>query len=315
MPRKKSANSLDSLIEEGLLVKGSDESFVIQWIPFGLPELDGVTGGGVPRKRITILTGNYSDGKSFLLQILLKKALEDGLQVAYLDTEQSYDPVWWKKVGIDTENLWVSQPPSGEKGIDITYALAMSGFDIIAVDSLAGLIPTEEIEKGADQQFIGIHARLVNRFMRKMLSGGHNAAIVCTNQLRDAMGPFEDALPGGRGQRFWAGLLMRIQREGWIYDGDDRIGFNMRVVCRKSKVGTPFKECLLFSFRGEIDVLSLLLDRAIEAGLVKQTGPWYNIMEGERLQGRNNVLEALSASSELAARLEAAMGDYDAKAS
>lgn len=314
-PQRKQKNeaTIDDMLAKGMLAKGSDAQFTVEWVPFGIPDLDTVTGGGVPRNRISLLTGEYSGGKSFLVQILMKQSLEADLQVAYLDTERSFDPIWWSQVGIDVDKVLVSQPATAEQTIDVAVALAKSGVDVIAVDSLAGMVPKELTEADAEQKFIGLHARAVNRFMQSLLGVKHRSAIVCTNQLRSHLGPGPiDTMPGGWGQLFYAGLLLRIQREGWIEEEGRRVGFNIKVVCRKSKVGTPFRECILpFHFRGEIDILALLMERGIEAGCISQNGPWYSVLAGTRVMGRNSVLEMLRSDEALRQRLEVALGDYE----
>ncbi len=310
-PKKSKDVTIEKLMEQGLLKKGSDESFIIQRIPFGLPDLDEIVSGGIPRDRITILTGTYSAGKSFLLQLLIKQGMEQSLKAAYIDTERSFDPIWWKQIGINVDDLLVSQPPTGEATINVVIALAESGFDIIAIDSLAGMIPAEIEEAVAEQKFIASQAKVINRLMQKLLSTKHNAAIICTNQLRGQIGPGPvDTMPGGWGQLFYGHLLLRVFREGWIEDKGERIGFDMKIVCRKSKVGRGYRECILpFLFRGAIDKLALLMDRAIEAGLIEQTSAWYSIFGGDKMMGRNTVLEAIGADKKLQQRLEKALGE------
>ena len=133
---RKGSPSIDDLMEKGLLHKGSDKRFTIHRIPFGLPELDEIVSGGLPRDRITILTGEYSSGKSFLIQLIMKNALDKDLQVAYIDTERTYDPVWWSQIGLDIDKVMVSQPPSGEDAVNVAEALVKEGFDIVATASV-----------------------------------------------------------------------------------------------------------------------------------------------------------------------------------
>src|SRR3972149_442348 len=279
MPRKKNAvepATLDEMLNDGRLMRGDDQRLIVQRIPIGIADLDEILNGGIPRHRITIITGPYSSGKSFVLQLLIKNAIEQGLQVAYIDTEQTYDPVWWGQVGLPLDKLLVSQPVIGEEAVDIAVALVKANVDVVAIDSLAALVPHEETEEEAEKKFIGLQARLIGKMLRLLLSAKHNSAVVCTNQLRESIGgPIPtDVMPGGRAQGFFASLILRTQREGWIESNGKREGFDMKIICRKSKVGQPFKECVLpFLFRGKIDEISLNLDRAIENGLIKQRGP------------------------------------------
>src|SRR3990167_7097153 len=202
-PRKKIAESdfLETMLSNGQLMRGDDERLAIRRIPTGLPDLDAIIGGGIPRHRISIFTGPYSSGKSFIVQIFMKHALERGLQVAYIDTEQTYDPVWWAQVGLPLDKLLVSQPTIGEDAINVAIGLVKANVDVVAIDSLAALVPQE----GAEKKFIALQARLISNLMRMLLSTKHNSAIVCTNQLRDAIGgptPF-DVMPGGAAQGFF----------------------------------------------------------------------------------------------------------------
>lgn len=310
MPKKQS--SLDDLIEKGILRKGSDEHFVIRRIPFGIPDLDAAINGGIPRSRITILTGDYSCGKTFLVQLLMKNALEQNLQVVFIDAERTYDPIWWEQVGIDTDKILVSQPTTGDEAVNLIDSLAVGGVDVIAVDSLAALVPVEILERKAEEKTIGAQARLINNLMQKMLSLNPSSALVCTNQLRSGLGPGPiDTMPGGRGQQFFTSLILRVHRESWLEEKGKRVGFNMRVVVRKSKVGTPWRECTLpFHFRGDIDMLALLVERALETGIIKQTGPWYSILDGERKLGRNTIMDDLRQDEALKKRMQLALGDY-----
>lgn len=311
MVAKKKSDLVKALLDSGQLKYGNDPSYVVQRIPTGIPDLDSILKGGIPRKRISILTGEHSAGKSFIVQILMKAALEQGLSVAYIDTERTYDPDWWREVGLDSEKILLSQPFTGEEACDIILALAQSGVDVIALDSLAAMVPTEEAAEGASQKFIGLQARLINKFMRMLLATPHNSAIVCTNQLRDLIGPGPiDSMPGGWGQLFWSSLILRMKREGWIDEDGRHIGFNMRIICRKNKVGTPFGECTLpFLFRGHFDFLSLLMDRAIEAGIIRQAGPYYYLPDQEKaVLGRAPILEAL-ADEAFRKRIETILGE------
>ncbi len=307
---------IEEMLKDGRLQRGNDPKFKLQRFSTGIPDLDGILNGGIPRGRITIMSGEYSSGKSLLIQFFMKKALDDGLSVAYVDTEMSYDPVWWQTIGLKLENLFIAQPKTGEEGVDMIMALIKGGVDIIALDSLAGLVPAVEQEAEEKQQFIGGQARLINSLFRKILTVEHRSAIVFTNQLRDNIGGgvyAPDKLPGGRGQQFFAHLMLRTRRDGWIDEKGEHVGYNIRIICQKSKVGTPFGECKLpFLFRGELDFLSLLVDRAIDGGLVKQAGPWYTITilkDAEAVLGRNTLINMLREDEALQTQLKGALGE------
>lgn len=311
------------MIRKGQFMLGNDKFLIVEKIQFGLPALDNILGGGLPRRRVSILYGSYSAGKSVLAQIFMKKALEDGLSVAYVDTEQTFEPIWWAQVGLPIEKIIVMQPSTGEEAVDGMMALAKGGVDVIVLDSIAAMVPSQEAESKAEDKFIGSQPRLVASLMRKLLSARHNSVILCTNQISTTIGgpgPF-DPMPGGDKQRFAASLLIRLQREGWITESPSsqkKVGFNIRVICRKNKVATPFGEVLLpFRFRGEIDLLSMVIDRALEHGIVTMKGPWYYVdlpefkdaKDGKikPVAGRNGMIELLQKEPKLAARLEKAM--------
>ncbi len=315
MPKAKRAKTaeIEKLLKDGDLMLGTDPSLVVQRISSGIPDLDAILNGGFPRKRITIVAGEFSTGKSLLVQLAFKEAIKNDLQVAYIDAEQSYDPEWWNQLGLPMDKVLVSQPATGEKAVDLAVGLASAGVDIIAIDSLAALVPMEEAEAAAEKKFIALQARLINKLMKQLLTTKHNSVILCTNQLREQIGygPV-DPMPGGRGQNFFTSLLLRTKREGWIEENKKRVGFNIRIVCRKNKVGKPFGECVLpFMFRGEIDMLSLLLDRAIEAGVITMKGPWFGGKVGTvefKELGRNSMIDWLREHPKTMENLETVVG-------
>lgn len=306
--------AIEAFRKDARLMTGADPSLIVQRISTGLAVLDDILNGGIPRRRMTILTGVYSSGKSFLIQLIMRRAIDEGLSVVYVDTEQTFDPEWWTQVGLPLSKIHVSQPTCGEDAAEVMVGAAKAGVDIIALDSLAALYPKKMVEEeDFEKNFMGHRARLINRMIETLISVKPTGAIVCTNQVRDNFSsmPGVPDMPGGRGMKHYTSLILRLQREGWIEEKGKRVGFNIRVVCAKSKVGTPFGECILpFRFRGDIDMMSLLLDRALEHGLVEQRGPWYYIrVAGEeiRLQGRNSVLDLLGERKDLVEALEGAM--------
>lgn len=315
MSPKSKKSVVDVMLEKGELYYGDDKRFKLQRIPIGIPDLDDILNGGIPRGRISIFVGEYSSGKSYLVQALMKNAMKKGMRVAYVDTEKTYDPDWWKQVGLDIKKILVTQPNTGEQATDAVLKMAHAGVDVIAVDSLAALIPTEEAEQeDSKQKFIGLQARLINKLLRRLLSFDHNSAMVFTNQLRDSMGPFPfDNMPGGQGQWFFASVILRTRRDKWMEEKGKKVGFHMKIICRKSKVGKPLGECVLpFKFRGEIDMLSLTVDRAIEAGIVTQKGPWFSVTVGEDVidqLGRNAFVQAMKENPTLLKHIETALGD------
>lgn len=315
MAPKKKKKTLEDFMKDGVVVKGNDKDLTVQRIPVGFEDLDAILNGGIPRRRITVITGPYSSGKTFLLQLIMKQGLETGLQVGYIDTEQTYDPEWWGAVGLPLDELLVSQPVIGEQAVDVALAMVEAGIDIVVIDSLAALVPHEEAEAEATTKFVALQARLISKMLRLLLSTKHESAIVCANQLRDSIGgPFPtDIMPGGQALGFFSSLILRTQRSDWIEEEGKRVGFQMKIICRKSKVGQPFGECMLpFMFRGEIDELSMYIDRAIEAGLITQRGPYYSFgfgsLDGEKVLGRNTLLHTLEENEDMQESLKLALG-------
>lgn len=311
-------HAISEMLKDGRLQKGNDPRFELEWVSTGIPDLDRILGGGMPRRRISIVFGDYSSAKTFLLQMLMKQALFQGLQVAYIDTERSYDPAWWAQVGIPLDKIYVSQPSHGEQAIDVMLALARANVDVVAMDSLAALIPKEEAEPEAkaESKQVALQARLIGKLMRMLVTIDSSSALVMTNQVREPLGAPAPGvtMPGGKAPRHYSSIILRTKREGWLEEQGKRVGFNIRVQCSKNKVSTPFGECLLpFHFRGDIDLLALLVDRAIEAGLVEQKGPWFQLLldgvDQPVQQGRNRIIDLLREDEALRQRLEGALGD------
>jgi recombination protein RecA len=311
------AAALDSLVRGGKLRPGNDPSWELEWVSTGIEDLDKILGGGMPRRRITILLGEYASAKTFLIQMLIKQAISMGLKAAYIDAERSYDPAWWAQVGIPLDKILVSQPPSGEAAIDVMVALARANVDVIALDSMAALIPSEELgdEASAENKNIASQSRLIAKMMRMLIGLETNSVMVMANQVREIIGgPMPGVtMPGGKAPKHFSSIILRVRREQWIKEQERRVGFHIRCQVQKNKVAQPWGECLLpFRFRGEIDMVALLVDRAIEAGIIEQKGPWFTLqledVEQKALSGRNKMIELLTEDDALKARVEKALG-------
>jgi len=324
-PKKEANAAIAALEKAGHVVRGNDATLKITRVTTGVPELDSILTGGFPRRRISIIVGAYSAGKTFLLQLFMKAALSDGLQIVYVDTEQTFDPEWWEQVGLPLDGVSVSQPSSGEAAVRVALAAAGAGVDVVAIDSLAALYPAKITEEDPEKKFPGYRAQMINRLCEGFLALKSPSVLLCTNQLRDTMmsgaGPGPSlSMAGGKGLLHYASIILRMHRAGWITERERRVGFNMEIQCHKSKVGTPFGECRLpFRFRGEIDVLAMLVERAVEHGYIVQAGPWFKIeladMEPVKVQGRNGIVEELREHPELANRLRLMMGEEAASGS
>ena len=276
------------------LVRGTSNDFAYTRIPFGIPALDKLTGGGIPKKRMTMLYGPTNVGKSYLASQVVARAQEQGGVAAWIDTELSWDADWSAKCGIDVENTLVSQPTSGEKALEVVRTLMDAKVDVIVLDSIAGLVPEAVMEEGFDYNPMAWQARFINTSLPRILAHlKEGSAFVAINQVRSSMGPVDlDAMPGGLEQTFFAHFLLQVRRKGWIEEGTakEKVGFDMEVRLRKSKVGGENWKSAVIPFRveGGIDVTESFIREALEMGIIKKAGPWYSYKE-EKVMGMNGL--------------------------
>jgi len=262
------------------LLRGNSDSFRFGRIPFGIPSLDVLTGGGIPRKRLTILYGPTNVGKSYLASQIVARAQEAGGIAAWIDTELSWDGEWYSKCGVDTQNTLVSQPVNGEEALDTVRELMRNGVDVIVLDSIAGLVPTAVHDEDFSYSPMAWQARFVNSALPKLLPNlQHGSALVAINQVRSSIGPVAlDNMPGGLAQGFFAHFLLQIRRSGWIEEPKGtKVGFDMEVRLRKSKVGGESWRSATVPFRveGGIDILESYIREALDRKLINRAGAWY----------------------------------------
>ena len=292
-------NSLDivqSLLKNDKLglVRGTSTDFAFTRIPFGIPALDKLTGGGIPKKRMTMLYGPTNVGKSYLASQVVARAQADGGVAAWIDTELSWDADWSAKCGVDVENILVAQPANGEKALEVIRQLMDAKVDVIVLDSIAGLVPEAVMEEGFDYNPMAWQARFINNSLPRMLTHlKEGSAFVAINQVRSSMGPVAlDAMPGGLAQTFFSHFLLQVKRKGWIEEGKDkeRVGFDMEVRLRKTKVGGENWKSAIIPFRveGGIDITESFIREALEMGLIKKAGPWYSYKEA-KVMGMNGL--------------------------
>jgi len=258
----------------GMLFWGSDERLVVEWLPTGVASFDAAMGGGFAYGRITELIGAYSSGKTLLAYMAVIQAQARGLTACFVDVEKSYDPDWAKKLGVNTNDLLVARPRSGEQAWDIVEQMCVSGVGIVVMDSLAQLVPTAEAEGGMDDLQVGAQARLVNKGLRKVTLVNEKTIVILINQLRSAVGVMygnPEVLPGGKGQGFVASQLVRVRRGAWIEEkvagvkDKRRVGYQLMVRVEKSKLGEPWREASVpFFFTGLIDEVAGLAPLALE---------------------------------------------------
>ena len=262
------------------LVRGNSNDFKIGRISFGIPALDTLTGGGIPRKRLTILYGPTNVGKSYLASQIVARAQQAGGTAAWIDTELSWDGDWYEKCGVDTQNTLVSQPVNGEQALDTVRELMRNGVDVIVLDSIAGLVPTAMHDEDFSYSPMAWQARFVNSALPKLLPNlQHGSAFVAINQVRSSIGPVAlDNMPGGLAQSFFAHFLLQVRRSGWIEEPKGtKVGFDMEVRLRKSKVGGESWRSATVPFRvdGGIDILESYIREALDQKLIDRNGAWY----------------------------------------
>ena len=291
------------------LQRGDNSSFDYSRIPFGIPALDKLTGGGIAKKRMTILYGPTNVGKSYLASQIVAQAQQAGGIGAWIDTELSWDSDWMSKCGVDTSQVLVSQPINGEEALDTVKDLMRNSVDVIVLDSIAGLVPTAVTDEDFSYNPMAWQARFVNSSLPKLLPNLQaGSALVAINQVRSSIGPVAlDNMPGGLAQSFFAHSLLQVRRNGWIEEPKgNKVGFDMEVRLRKSKIGGENWNNAIAPFRvdGGIDVLESYIREAIEQKIVERSGAWYTYKDVKAM-GMNGIKEKFLASTELLEDLKA----------
>ena len=274
------------------LFRGSNNAFLYERIPFGIPALDTLTGGGIPKKRMTLLYGPTNVGKSYLASQIARNAQLAGGTAGWVDTELSWDMDWVTKCGLDAEKILVSQPSNGEDALEIVREMMKAGVDVIVLDSIAGLVPTTVAEEEFSYNPMAWQARFINSALPKLLPNlKHGSALVAINQVRSSLGPVAiDNMPGGLAQTFFSHFLLQVRRSGWIEENKQRVGFDMEVRLRKSKVGGENWRSAVVPFRvdGGIDILESFIREAIDMGLITRAGAWYTY-KTDKAMGLNGL--------------------------
>jgi recombination protein RecA len=266
--------------------------------------------GGVPRGRVIEIYGPESGGKTTLSLHIVAEAQREGGVAAFIDAEHALDPGYAKAIGVDTENLLVSQPDTGEQALDIVELLVKSGaVDVIVIDSVAALVPRSEIEGEMGQSSVGVQARLMSQALRKLtgiLSKSKTTAIFI-NQIREKIGVMygnPETTPGGRALKFYASVRMEVRRKGDVKNGTDKIGNQTRIKVTKNKVAPPFKEAEVeIMFGHGIDKLGDLVNIAGDLDILQKSGSWYSY-NGERIgQGKEKTVNYLQDKPEMVDRV------------
>ena len=292
-------------------------------IPTGSLALDAALGiGGVPKGRIIEIYGPESSGKTTLALHILAQAQKMGGEVAFVDAEHALDPVYAAALGVDIDNMLVSQPDTGEQALEITDALVRSGaVDAIVVDSVAALVPKQEIEGEMGDTFVGLQARLMSQALRKLAGtiAKTNCVVIFINQLRMKIGVMygnPETTTGGNALKFYSSVRLDVRRVEAIKEGGNVVGNRTRVKVVKNKVAPPFREAHFDIMYGQgISKWGELVDLAVQMDIVQKSGSWFSMGDERIGQGINSVKEYLMANPDIAEEVEAKVRENLMKAS
>jgi|InofroStandDraft_1065614.scaffolds.fasta_scaffold00430_31 recombination protein RecA len=315
--KKKALESALAQIEKnygkGAVIKlGANTTMQVDSIPTGSMGLDMALGiGGVPKGRIVELYGPESSGKTTVALHVIAEAQKLGGEVAFVDVEHALDPKYAAALGVDVDNLLVSQPDSGEQALEIMEALVRSGaIDVVVLDSVAALTTKAEIDGNMGDSNVGQLARLMSQAMRKLtpLLSKTNCVAIFINQIREKIGVIygsPETTPGGRALKFYSSVIIDVRKGDVIKDGTDVIGSRTKIKVKKNKLAPPFKECEFDIIYGKgISRVGEVLDMAVELDIVNKSGAWFSF-DGQKLgQGRDNAKKTLESNEELMKEIE-----------
>ena len=315
----KDTNSKDQLLNEalkqiekqygkGAVMKLGDRALVeVDVISSGSLSIDNVLGvGGFPRGRIIEIYGPESSGKTTLALQAIAECQKGGGKCAFIDAEHAIDPKYAKALGVDVDELILSQPESGEQALEIAEVLIKSGaIDLIVIDSVAALVPQAELDGEMGDSNIGLHARLMSKAMRKLAGSmsANNCTAIFINQLREKVGVMfgnPEVTTGGRALKFYASIRLEVRKSEAIKNGSEVVGNKVNVKCAKNKVAPPFKSCTVEIYYGEgISHLSEVVSLGVELGIIDKSGSWFSY-KGEKIgQGSDSVRAYLKANPEV----------------
>ena len=305
---------IDKNFGKGTVMRlGERPEMNVEAIPTGSLALDAALGiGGVPKGRIIEIYGPESSGKTTLALHIVAEAQKRGGEAAFVDAEHALDPVYAAALGVDTDNLLVSQPDTGEQALEITDALVRSGaVDVVVVDSVAALVPKQEIEGEMGDTFVGLQARLMSQALRKLAGtiSKTNCVVIFINQLRMKIGVMygnPETTTGGNALKFYASVRLDVRRVEAIKEGSNVVGNKTRVKVVKNKVAPPFREAMFEILYGQgISKWGELVDLAVQMDIVQKSGSWFSMGDERIGQGANSVKEYLMNNPEIAEEVEA----------
>ena len=313
--KKLNSAELDEVLKQiqkefgkGAIMKLGDRPSVdVDVIPSGSLLLDEALGvGGYPKGRIIEIFGPESSGKTTLALHAIAECQKQGGRAGFIDAEHAIDPVYAKNLGVDIDELILSQPDSGEQALEIAEMLASSGaIDLLIVDSVAALVPQAELDGEMSDNSVGMQARLMSKAMRKLAGvlNKNECTIIFINQLREKVGVMygnPETTSGGRALKFYASIRLDIRRTEAIKTGSDVTGNTVRIKVVKNKVAPPFKQCEIDIIYGQgISKDSEILDRAVELGLIKKAGAWFEYKGSKIAQGRETAKEYIHSNEDV----------------
>ena len=307
---------IEKMYGKGSIMRYGDGGVTnVECIPTGSLALDLALGiGGLPRGRVIEIYGPESSGKTTLALHVLAQAQKQGGEVAFVDAEHALDPTYARALGVNVEDMLISQPDTGEQALEITEALVRSGaIDVVVVDSVAALVPRAEIEGEMGDSFVGLHARLMSQALRKLtgIIAKTNSIVIFINQLREKVGVMygnPEVTTGGRALKFYASVRIDVRRVETLKAGGEVIGNRTRAKVVKNKVAPPFREAEFDIMYGEgISALGEMIDLAVKLDLVQKSGSWFSMGEKRLGQGRDAAKQFFKDHPEEAAALEAAV--------
>lgn len=321
MEREEKLKALDAALGQiekqfgkGAVMKLGDPSaqMNVETIPTGSLSLDIALGlGGIPKGRIIEIYGPESSGKTTVTLHMIAEVQKRGGIAGFIDAEHALDPVYAKNIGVDVDNLYISQPDNGEQALEITETMVRSGaIDIVVVDSVAALVPKAEIDGDMGDSHVGLQARLMSQALRKLTAviSKSNCMVIFINQLREKVGVMfgsPETTTGGRALKFYSSVRLDVRRIEALKQSGETIGNRTRVKVVKNKIAPPFKEAEFDIIFGEgISTVGDILDLAADAGIVNKSGAWY-AYEGNKIgQGRENTKQYLKEHTEMLQEIE-----------
>ena len=309
-------SQIEKQFGQGAIMRMGEDSIVkIEGISTGSISLDAAIGiGGIPRGRVIEIYGPESSGKTTLTLHIIAEAQKAGGYAAFIDAEHAMDPEYAKKLGVDTDNLLISQPDTGEQALDITETLVRSGaLDVIVIDSVAALVPKAELDGDMGDTHVGLQARLMSQALRKLTGtvSKSRTSVIFINQIRHKIGVMcgrPETTSGGNALKFYASVRLDIRRIGQIKEGDLVVGNRTRVKVVKNKVAPPFKNTEFDIMYGEgISYEGDLLDLAVQADIVNKTGAWFSFNDDKIGQGRENAKRYLKENENTCKEIENAV--------